>query len=329
MKVKRYHLKLTAVLTAVCIIFPSFALFKGSGFTEPTPIQPYAESVYEGVFRVKEKDGSIKEYSEKDYIMGVVAAEMPASYSVEALKVQTVISYTVAVRRRNLAKSKGQTFDIEADSTIDQAFYPIEQTAKKWGGDAEMYKAKIKKAVDSVFGEVVVYNDNLIDAVFFAISNGKTEDAENVWGSEIPYLKSVDSAGDITAKGYLTTYTLSADEFKEICTENGITLSDDKTKWTGEQTFTESGQTKTIRIGDKTFTGKQIRQMFSLRSATFSIAFAEESFTFTVRGYGHGVGLSQFGANYMSEKGALYKEIICWYYGGCEVKKIDELKNLP
>ncbi len=323
---KRYHLKVTVILTAVCLLFPSPALFSTKGEEHiVTPPEIIQKPVSEEYFRVKDKSGAIVNYSERDYILGVVAAEMPASYSVEALKAQTVAAYTIAVRRRNIARQENADCDIVADSTVDQAFYPIDETAKKWGSDAEMYKAKVEKAVDSVLGEVITYEGNLIDAVFFAISNGKTEDAKNVWGNEIPYLKSVDSAGDITAKGYLTTVSVSADDFKAVCEEEGVKLSEDKKAWIGKQTLTDAGQTESIVIGDKTFTGKEVRSIFSLRSATFAVALNEDTFTFTVRGYGHGVGMSQFGANYMSELGADYKEILSWYYSGCEIKNINDL----
>ncbi|MBQ8533438.1 MAG: stage II sporulation protein D [Clostridia bacterium] len=323
---KRYHLKVTAILAAVCVAFPLPALFSAKGDEQKTiPPQVIQKPVSEEYFRVKDKSGGIINYSERDYILGVVAAEMPASYSVEALKAQTVAAYTIAVRRRNIARKENADCDIVADSTVDQAFYPIDETAKKWGADAEIYKAKIEKAVDSVLGEVITYDSQLIDAVFFAISNGKTEDAINVWGNEIPYLKSVDSAGDITAKGYLTTVSISTDDFKAVCDEEGIKLGEDKKGWIGKQTLTNAGQTKSIVIGDKTLSGKEVRSLFSLRSATFAVALNEDTFTFTVRGYGHGVGMSQFGANYMSELGADYKEILCWYYKGCEIKNIQDL----
>ncbi len=165
------------------------------------------------------------------------------------------------------------------------------------------------------------YGGQLIDATYFATSAGNTEDAADVWGSKCPYLISVASPWDAFAGGYQTTASFSEDDFRSRISKaasNG-TLTGDAGSWVGTADRSPAGTVKTLVVGGHQFTGSQIRSAFDLRSADFTISHASGKFTFTVKGYGHGVGMSQTGAEGMAKQGATYKDILAWYYPGTKI----------
>lgn len=273
----------------------------------------------EAYFRVKMADGKVQNIAESTYISSVVAAEMPALYEPEALKAQAVAAYTYACYRRD--KRKNETYDVSCDSTSDQAYITMEKAAEKWGDKAEEYKKKIQSAVESVIGYKITYNGKLILAAYHAISSGKTEKGENVWGKGYEYLSSVESIGDLLAEGYLSAVTFTPDEFKAKAAELKATMSGEASTWLREPARTETGMVKQYQLGDKQVSGADMRKAFGLRSANFDLAFADNKFTFTVRGYGHGTGMSQNGANYMAKQGSTFLEILSWYYPECKLEK--------
>lgn len=273
----------------------------------------------EAVFRVKFEDGSIKNIPESDYIWSVVAAEMPALYEPEALKAQAVAAYTFACYRRE-ARKDGD-YDLSCESTSDQAYITKEEAAKKWGDKTEEYTKKIESAVQAVKGYKITYDGKLILAAYHAISSGKTEKGENVWGKGYEYLTSVESIGDLLAEGYLSAVTFTPEEFKEKAASLKVTLSGETSTWLHEPTRTETGMVKECQLGDKKVSGVEMRTAFGLRSANFDLAFADDKLTFTVRGYGHGTGMSQNGANYMAKQGSTFLEILSWYYPECKLEK--------
>jgi stage II sporulation protein D len=257
----------------------------------------------------------VEEIAVKDYLFGVVSAEMPALYETEALKAQTVAAYTYAMCKA--AKSEGD-YDITDDSSIDQAFIPYDDAMAKWGENAPTYEEKIRAAVKSVLYEKITYDGKLILAAYHAISSGKTENAADTWGGNYAYLTSVDSSGDKLSPNYLSTAEFTADELKEKLSEY-VTLSGDGGGWIGEISRTETGTVLTAVIGGKSISGGNIRKALSLRSANFDIAFSGGKFTFTVRGYGHGIGMSQYGADYMARQGSSWDEILTHYYPDTEI----------
>lgn len=263
-------------------------------------------------------DGEITELSSEDYIFGVVAAEMPALYHEEALKAQAVAAYTFACCRK--AENKDKEYDITADHTIDQSFITKEVAREKWGDNADQYIEKIKKAVEQTNGYLITCDGEPITAVYHAISSGKTEDCKNVWGSERSYLKPVSSEGDKLAVNYISEVTLTADELKEKL-KSELTFKGEPKDYFGKATRTDSGTVTEIAVCSKKLTGFTIQKALSLRSANFEIKYQDNSFTFTVYGAGHGVGMSQNGANYMAKQGSSYKEILTHYYTGCEIEK--------
>ena len=259
------------------------------------------------------------EMAAQDYIFGVVAAEMPALYNEEALKAQAVAAYTYACVRK--ANNSGQEYDITTDFNVDQSFVSVKELTEKWGEKTEEYTAKIKKAVADVSGYIINYDGKAITAVYHAISSGKTENSENVWGKEMPYLKSVDSSKDKEAENYKTEVSFTADELKEkLKSDFVIENINDLTFEISEKS--DVGTVKKLNISGLECTGANLRNLLNLRSSCFEITKNENGYTFTVYGYGHGVGMSQTGANYMAEEGKDFKEILTHYYTGCKVEKV-------
>lgn len=253
-----------------------------------------------------------------DYIIGVVAAEMPAEYNEEALKAQAVAAYTYLCKKQT--ENAEQDYDITDDHTVNQAYISKEKRIEKWGDKAELYEKKIASAVNAVSGKVITYNDELILAAYHAISPGKTETASNVWGVDLPYLQVENSIGDLLAPEYLSEAVFSVDDFESKLKELGAVPSEDATSYIGDSLKSESGTVLKINICGKEFSGTDIRAAFSLRSAAFELSFdSDKGFIFSVKGYGHGVGMSQFGANYMAQQGSTFEEIILSYYRGVKI----------
>lgn len=276
----------------------------------PPPI--VEESPYEepSVSVLNIYDGSVFSVPMEEYLLGVVLAEMPASFDVEALKAQSVAARTYT--KGKLDAPAHENADICMSASCCQAYiYPTLYE----GGEDNL--KKVKKAVDSTRGEIMTHQGEPVLAVFHAMSAGKTEDAENVWGNAVPYLKSAESFGEKEVDRFETTYTISFSEFCKTVNSAVSSPSDIKSP-----VLSEAGYVKTIKIGNRNFTGSEIRSLFSLRSSAFSIKADENLVTFTVKGYGHGVGMSQHGANVLAKEGKSYDEILKHYYTGVDIETI-------
>lgn len=255
-------------------------------------------------------NGEILNIELEEYLIGVVAGEMPASFNIEALKVQAVIARTYTLK--SLQRGKLLT-----DTVSTQVYIDNNQMKTKWGADYNKYYNKIKEAVNSTEGLYITYNGDYIDAVYFSTSNGYTEDSKYVWGNSIPYLKSVESTWDINASSYLRTTTVSFQEASNIL---GFNIDQNVSIYNILRN--ESNRITSITINDKTYTGIEIRNLFNLRSADFDINIKEDGLEFTTYGYGHGVGVSQYGANGMANNGYNYNDIINYYYKNVNIEKI-------
>ncbi len=248
----------------------------------------------------------------EDYILGVVAAEMPASFEIEALKAQ-------AIAARTFASYKMEHQNLDYDVIIgvaDQAYNTIEQMQKKWENAYQENYEKVKNAVNDTRGLVMTYEGKVIESFYFSMSNGQTENCELVFQESLPYLSSVDSSWDNeTLNNYQVTKEFSKEEFCELlnisCEE--ISISDINR--------TSSGRINTIKINDKLLKGTEVRKKLSLRSTDFDIELME-NVKITTRGNGHGVGMSQYGANGMAKEGKTYHEILTHYYQNIEFSKI-------
>ena len=263
------------------------------------------------------KSGKITKVDILEYLTGVIAAEIDPTYETEAIKAQTIAAHSVALYRKN--ENSGKDYDITDNPNTDQGY--IDQTARKskWSEHFTEYESKVSKAAAAVMNKTITYKNKPILAAYCDISGGKTESAKNVWGSDMPYLQPVESVGDMLAEKYISTVTYTEDEFSSIASALGIKLKGDADSWVGGADCSDSGTVLKINIGGKSFSGAKIRSTFSLRSANFDISHSGGKFIFTVRGSGHGVGMSQFGANYMAKKGSTYSEILKWYYTNVQI----------
>lgn len=318
---KNIYIGTVLILAIVMLTFPLMASKEqspqdnNSVNANTTPLNNAADDETIKVYMSETKD--IKLFSMEDYIFGVVAAEMPALYSDEALKAQAVAAYTYAIYKSK--QNALEDYDITDNFQTDQAFTSVEQAREKWGEDADIYETKIRNAINSVRGKKITYNGEPILSVYHAISSGKTENALDIWGGGYNYLVSVDSIGDKLSPNYLTTAEFSIDDLKAKLSSLAE-FSGEAKDFFGEIIRTESGTVNTINICGKAVGGSSIRSALDLRSANFDVAFSSDKFIFTVRGYGHGIGMSQYGAHYMAIQGKTYEEILKHYYKGCEIK---------
>ncbi|MGN0613986.1 MAG: stage II sporulation protein D [Porcipelethomonas sp.] len=271
--------------------------------------------------------GKVEEISSFDYVVGAVCAEMPATFEPEALKAQAVAAYTYAVRQREKAETApdeelcGAYFS--NDSSKYQAYFTENQAKQYYGDSYEEYIEKIQAAVEAVGGEYMTYEDQPIIAAFHSVSTGKTECAENIWGTDIPYLVSVDSEYDTKAPKFTEEYEFTQAEMKEILENSfdGIKLDDDPAKWFSDAKLSDAETVLSIKAWDQDVSGQEIRSVLSLCSAAFEINYDDGIFKITTKGCGHCVGMSQFGANEMAKSGSDYKEILEHYYTGISFEK--------
>ena len=273
------------------------------------------------VVRLQLEDGRVEELTMADYLWGVVAAEMPASFEEEALKAQACAARTYTAVLQSSGAEKHPEADICADSTCCQAYVARSQAEARWGLNAQSYGEKIDRAVAGTDGLGILYGGEPIQALFFSSAPGQTVDAVEVWGNSVDYLKSVDSPEGEEVPDYHSQVVLTADQVKQaaLAAYPGADLSGDPSGWFAGVTYGESGTVASLTLGGVALTGGQVRTLFDLRSAAFSVSWDGSSFTFDVTGYGHGVGMSQYGANAMAKEGRTFEEILTWYYTGTEV----------
>ena len=281
--------------------------------------EPPTAAAVEDAFKIYDKESNtVTEMSAEEYIFGVTAAEMPALYHEEALKAQAVAAYTFALYRKG--ENADKAYDITTDHAADQSFITEEKARERWGDKADEYTEKLKKAISEVKGLAVTYDEKPILAVYHAISSGRTENCRDIWGNDPPYLKAVDSSFDRLCPKYISKQAFSKEDFcKKL--SGKVAFSGETGEYLKITERTESGTVKTVDICGKELSGAEIRSVFSLRSSNFEISYNDGEFTFTVYGYGHGVGLSQYGADCMAKQGSDFKEILTHYYSGCRVDK--------
>lgn len=248
------------------------------------------------------------------YLVGCVAAEMPAEYELEALKAQAVASYSYA--RYMKSSNENNDADISDNSSVHQAYLSDDELKKKWGDNYEKYIEKIKKAVEETYGEYLTYNSEPIKPAYHALSSGKTNSADDVWGGEVPYLVSVNSISDKLSSTYETSFEFSEAELVLLLNNKSV-----KEISIGDTVTTSSGYVKNINISGVDFTGEEIRSLLSLRSGNFTVECNDDTYKFICWGYGHGVGMSQYGANEMAKQGSTYDEILKHYYCGINIEK--------
>jgi stage II sporulation protein D len=321
------------IMTAIVILLPMF-IVRSCGPApvpepkdEPVPVKTCEITVYNHM------TGETERVDLEEYLKCVLAAEMPADFDMEALKAQAVAARTFAYGRiSGTYRSKQGVhdgIDVCTDSTHCQAWMSRESAMKRWKIlFASRNWGKISKAVNDTKGIIAVYNGTVANTLFHASSPGRTENAEDVWqGKSVPYLKSVESSGDEASKGYTTSVAVSTGELAEklIRAYPHAELGDDLTKKIKIIDFTAGGRVKTLRISNITMRGTEFRSMLGLRSACFSIEFVDDDLMrITTTGHGHGVGMSQWGANALAKTGGTYREILRHYYTGIDLVAISD-----
>ena len=262
----------------------------------------------------------------EDYLWGVVSAEMPASFEDEALRAQAVAARTYTVYKL-LHPSKAHEAQLCSDPACCQAWLSRDARMEKWGSDREELAERISAAVRDTDGMVMCYGGEPLQAVFHAASGTATRSAEDVWGSEVPYLHSVTSPEGEEVPNYYSTATVSAADFAAALPE--CHLEGDCSGWIGETEYDKGGLSQRISIGGVWVKTTKLRTLFSLRSSNLSITGEGDTLTFSVTGYGHGVGMSQYGANAMAKQGSSWQEIMEWYYSGAKPENLaDKLPDM-
>lgn len=284
----------------------------------------YKYNNYENVKLLHTSTGEVENLKIDEYLYGVVAAEMPANFEKEALKAQAIVARTYTAYKIHNG-SKHENADICDDAKCCQAWITKEERFEKWNEtERENNWNKIVSAVDETAGKIITYNGEPINAFFHSNSGGTTETASNVWGGgDYPYLQSVATVGEESYTQYASTITLSKEE---IVQKLQVNYPDIVIDWNTENPiqileYNESGRIRTIKFGNKNISGVEARTIFGLKSAKFTVEI-NETVTFNVVGYGHGVGLSQTGADSMAKSGANCEQIINHYYTNVKIENI-------
>ncbi|MGM9521844.1 MAG: stage II sporulation protein D [Oscillospiraceae bacterium] len=334
------------LLTVFAIVLPlisamSFTPIKETpaplteGSEEPQAPSPYYSpedpvSDFDDAFTIKLLNGdSVTEMTMSQYLKGAVAAEMPASFAPEALKAQAVAIRTYVLYKMLVSPSNNHPqADICSDSTCCAAWKDESYLREKWGDNYDANAAIIASAVSETNGLYLSYDDAPALAVFHSSSSGKTEDSSEVWSSSLPYLISVDSPeSSSSVPNYTSSVTVSAKEFRETISESypDAQFADDPAGWLGNIEYSDSGRIHSVTVGGVQVSGTSLRSMFSLRSTAVTIETDGSTFTMTSTGYGHGVGMSQYGANVMAQSGDTFDTILAYYYPSTVLKSAADL----
>ena len=277
------------------------------------PSEPSADAGTVSVYLANED--KVVDMDINEYLTGVVAAEMPADFEYEALKAQAVAARTYLYSRIEQTAAGNI-----AESHNGAAVCTDYHHCQAYTADRDRYTDNISAAVTDTTGQIMTYNGEIISALFHSTSSGSTESAVDVWGNDVPYLQSVSSSGDIESPKYLSSLTISVDEFKTIAEEKIEGVSWDKPLFDNINR-SSAGGIISLEIGGVTVKGTDFRSIYDLRSTNAELTEKDGDIIMSVRGYGHGVGMSQYGANYMAAHGSGYEEILKAYYTGIEIEK--------
>ena len=332
---KKFFLPIFAVLLVLGSILPlaayrvTRAVLSGAEPTSSALSLPAASAQPPGAvpsadaetFLVEDQaTGQVLELSRQEYVLGAVAAEMPVSWPDEALKAQAVAAHSYALYCRDHTALQSGAW-LTADPARRQGCLTEPVLRSYWGTAYEQNYARLSALVDEVLDEILYYENAPACASYFAISNGRTEASENVWGTALPYLIPVDSGTDLSADNYQYTAVFSAAQVQQAFSGLGITADlAAPESWFGLVEQTSSGYTKSLTVCGQTVSGTTLRRALGLRSTCFTVQYQSGNFSFTTRGYGHGVGLSQWGTKAMAEQGKSYADILAHYYPGTQLQ---------
>lgn len=279
------------------------------------------------VYRSKQK--TVETVPLEEYVVGVVASEMPVTFELEALKAQAIAARTYLIKEI-LSDSKllGVPQNVNADISDNHNFYQVyksrNELTKQWGENYKLNVEKIQNAVNTTKGQIITYDGEPIDPSFFSTSNGYTENSEDYWENAYPYLRSVTSPWDKESPKFHNEKVVA---FEDVERTLGIQLDPTKNN-IGEKKLTKSKRVDTIKLGNKEFRGPYVRKELGLSSSDFDVEQKDNNLIFTSRGYGHGVGMSQYGANGMAKEGKSYKDIVTYYYKEVEITNLDSFTEL-
>ena len=331
---KKFFLPIFAVLLVLGSILPlaayrvtravlsgaepaSSALSSPAASAQPPSAVPSADAE---TFLVEDQaTGQVLELSRQEYVLGAVAAEMPVSWPDEALKAQAVAAHSYALYCRDHTTLQSGAW-LTADPARRQGCLTEPVLRSYWGTAYDENYARLSSLVDEVLDDLLTYENAPACTSYFAISNGRTEASENVWGSALPYLVTVDSSTDLAADNYEYTVTFSAAQVQQALAGLGLTADlAAPESWFGPAELTAAGYAKALPVCGQIVSGTALRRVLGLRSTCFTVQYQSGNFSFTTRGYGHGVGLSQWGAKAMAEQGAGYADILAHYYPGTQL----------
>ncbi len=323
MRKTRKHLGWRLLIGAVILLLWTPPLMRLAGnvqgqtpeFTAPEPHSADGEALVS----ILEETGEKETQSLEDYLAGVVLGEIPADFEEEALKAQAVAArtYTRKTQKSGIKHGPGS---LCRDPGCCQAYWDPQDYLDR-GGDPEKLE-KVRSAVRDTDDLVLTYDGELIEATYFSCSGGRTEDAVAVWGTDYPYLQALDSPGEEDAMYFRDTKFLSRQELEAAL---GITLPEDPSQWLGTMSQTSGGGIDWLELGKRRFSGTELRSRLNLRSTAFTVTPQEEGLLFETRGYGHRVGLSQYGAQAMAKEGEDFAQILQHYYPGTSIGKYVEL----
>ena len=330
----------TILIVIIAFLFPMF--FTKKFLTEETSAKienkeetaqnidlinkDYTYEKYGEIKVLHTKTNEIEKMNLDEYLLGVVSAEMPVNFEKEALKAQAIVARTYTIHTIENSDHKHGEAEICDDSACCQAWISKEDRLARWEEDKkEENWEKIQDAVYSTQGKIIVYNNNPINAFFHSNSGGKTEEVSNVWGGrDLPYLKSVETSGEDAYSQYASEVNLTKSEFEEKVKQK---YPDFVIDYSNEECikileYTNGDRVKTIKIGNLNLSGVEVRTLLGLRSANFEFNINGENLKFVVKGYGHGVGMSQTGADALAKEGKNYEEIIKHFYTDVEIVNI-------
>jgi len=316
------------LLVPTVLVLPFMQEKEENNLVNTKDIKKTSDSVIE-VSVYRENKDEIEKLGLEEYVVGVVASEMPAKFEMEALKAQALTARTYIVKRlmnNQKAESELPEEAIVGDSINYQVYNNRDELKKIWesaGYDWQKNMQKIEEAVRATEGQILTYEGDPIDATFFSTSNGYTENSDAVWANSISYLKSVESPWDVDSPKFKGETTISVADFEKTL---GVSLAAG-TKIIDDVKYTVGKRIASVKISGKELTGTEIREKLQLKSTDFTMIRKGDTIKITTRGYGHGVGMSQYGANGMAASGKTYEDIVKYYYQGVEVTASKNLLN--
>ncbi len=300
---------------AACLVIPMLGWVPKDN---PDPSSPYTQPTSD-TLNLAINDQTVT-VSWQEYLTGVLAAEMPTSFEKEAKKAQVIASHSYALNRY---PADGV---IPTDPGVFEAYLTEDERKSRFGDQSDQIENELQEIVSEVLDQILVYDDQPIIAAFHAMSGGKTESSEDVWGSFVPYLTPADSYAETKLPNYETDLTLPPEEVKTALTAHldDLSLGNDPQNWFSILSRTGSDYVDQIQVGNRTVKGTELRSLLGLPSADFAVRFENGQFVFSCKGKGHGVGMSQYGANELAKQGLTSEQILKHYYEGAELTSLSQ-----